>query len=214
MSVLVALLKEHEELMFTLLQKIEEKRNSIEVRAFEQDLDEIDPDEVIKEMSAMIHALGMKRATPYPLLCSLSLGLQTTDLVQFFQNKINTVKFLILIQEKDSIQEKESKKRGETCQVLRGIHKTDLNLFLDSYTRILQRLEAVQTQIQTIRSNFEALLASQNSETQANLSKDLNWMNRITLAVLPMNVVAGFFGMNLQVPMQGNLPPHVCHSVR
>jgi hypothetical protein len=49
-SVLVALLDEHEELMFNLLHKIEEKRNTVEVRALEEDLDDIDPDEVIKEM--------------------------------------------------------------------------------------------------------------------------------------------------------------------
>ncbi len=47
---LAALLNEHEELMFNLLHKIEEKRFAIEVRALEEDLDDIDPDEVIKEM--------------------------------------------------------------------------------------------------------------------------------------------------------------------
>jgi hypothetical protein len=36
--------------MFNLLHKIEEKRFAIEGRAQEEDLDDIDPDEVIKEM--------------------------------------------------------------------------------------------------------------------------------------------------------------------
>jgi hypothetical protein len=48
--VLDALLYEHEELMFNLLCKVEEKRFAIEVRALEEDLDDIDPDEVIQEM--------------------------------------------------------------------------------------------------------------------------------------------------------------------
>jgi hypothetical protein len=48
--VLDALLYEHEELMFNLLHKVEEKRFAIEVRALEEDLDDIDPDEVIQEM--------------------------------------------------------------------------------------------------------------------------------------------------------------------
>ena len=50
LTVLAALLDEHERLMFDLLRKIEEKRNEIEVRALEEDLNEIDPDDVVKEM--------------------------------------------------------------------------------------------------------------------------------------------------------------------
>ena len=46
---LAALLDEHEGLMFDLLRKIEENCNEIEVRA-QADLDEIDPDDVVKEM--------------------------------------------------------------------------------------------------------------------------------------------------------------------
>jgi hypothetical protein len=48
--VLDALLYEHEKLMFDLLHKIEEKRFEIEVHALEEDLDDIDPDDVIIEM--------------------------------------------------------------------------------------------------------------------------------------------------------------------
>ena len=50
LTVLAALLDEHERLMLDLLRKIEEKRNEIEVRALEEDLNEIDPDDVVKEM--------------------------------------------------------------------------------------------------------------------------------------------------------------------
>ena len=49
-SVLAELLDEHEELMFSLLGKIEEKRNAIQVRALDVDLEEIEPDEVIQEL--------------------------------------------------------------------------------------------------------------------------------------------------------------------
>lgn len=47
---LAELLDEHEELMFSLLGKIEEKRNAIQVRALDLDLEEIEPDEVIKDL--------------------------------------------------------------------------------------------------------------------------------------------------------------------
>ncbi len=49
---LSALLGEQEKLMFDLLQQIEKKRNEVEVKALEEDLDEkdINPDDVVKEM--------------------------------------------------------------------------------------------------------------------------------------------------------------------
>lgn len=47
---LAAVLGEHEKLMFDLLQQIEKNRNDVEVRALEEDLSEIKPDEVVKEM--------------------------------------------------------------------------------------------------------------------------------------------------------------------
>lgn len=129
---------------------------------------------------------------------SLSLGLQTDDLVQFFQNKIDTVDFLI--QQKASQEEK-------ICGILHFISETELEGFRSKYKRIFQRLLAVKQQIQTIRDNFEALLTSQNSQKQVEQTNQLNWMTRITVAVLPMNLVAGLFGMNVPVPMQGSALP-------
>ena len=62
---LAELLEEHEELMISLLSKIEEKRNLIEVRALELDLEEIEPDEVIKEMSATVYTPIASHITPH-----------------------------------------------------------------------------------------------------------------------------------------------------
>jgi hypothetical protein len=45
-----ALLDSQKELMFDLLGRVEEKRNEIEVCALEVDFEEIEPDEVVKEM--------------------------------------------------------------------------------------------------------------------------------------------------------------------
>jgi len=128
----------------------------------------------------------------------LSLGLQTDDLVQFFKNKIDTINFLI--------QSKKSKEE-QSCNMLHFISDTELTGFLHKYKRINERLIAAKHQIQTIRSNFEVHLASQNSEKQVEQTNQLNWMTRITVAVLPMNLVAGFFGMNVPVPMQGSETP-------
>ena len=124
--------------------------------------------------------------------------MQTDDLVQFFQNKIDTVAFLI---QKKACQEE------KICGMLNFISETDLKGFRSKYNRIFQRLLAVKQQIQTIRSNFEVLLASQNSQKQVEQTNQLNWMTRITVAVLPMNLVAGLFGMNVPVPMQGSALP-------
>ena len=146
------------------------------------------------------HTSHVTRHTPLATLhiapFSLSLSLQANDLVQFFRDKIDTVKFLV------------GKKRYEcgsswTPGLLRSIEIAELEDFFESYQRISSRLDAVISQIQTIRSNFEALLASHNSQTQAKLATQFNWLTRFSTAFLPMNLVAGFFGMNVTVPMQG-----------
>ena len=128
----------------------------------------------------------------------MSLGLQTDDLQQFFQNKIDTVEFLI---------EQKASQEEKICGMLNFISETDLKGFCSKYKRIFQRLLAVKQQIQTIRSNFDVLLSSQNSQKQVEQTNQLNWMTRITVAVLPMNLVAGLFGMNVPVPMQGRALP-------
>ncbi len=61
---LAELLDEHEELMFSLLGKIEEKRNAIQVRALDLDLEEIEPDEVIKELLATFYMPSALHPTP------------------------------------------------------------------------------------------------------------------------------------------------------
>ena len=50
LPVMCALLDSQKELMFDLLGRVEEKRNEIEVCALEEDFEEIEPDEVVKEM--------------------------------------------------------------------------------------------------------------------------------------------------------------------
>ncbi len=122
------------------------------------------------------------------------------DLVQFFQEKMNTVEFL-LDRKKQEIDTTPGKKW--TPQLLRSISYSELEKISKSYKNIFQRLHCVQEQIHTIRSNFEALLASHNSKSQEKLTAQINWMSRFTTAALPMNVIAGFFGMNVPVPMQG-----------
>jgi Mg2+ and Co2+ transporter CorA len=125
----------------------------------------------------------------------LSLSLQASDLVQFFQNKIDTADFLM-----------HHKNAGDkSCKLLCGIGQTELQVFCDSYKRIMQRLNAIIPQIQAIRTNFEARLAAQNGIKQQKLTEQLTWLSRIGIAVLPLNAVAGLFGMNVPVPWQGNI---------
>ena len=135
--------------------------------------------------------------THVPLtLLSLSLSLQAADLKQFFQNKIDTVGFLI--------QQKEAEEKKTRCKLLHGIDRTELQGFHDSYERICKRLKALIPQIHAIRTNFEARLAAQNGIKQQKLTEQLTWLSRIGVAVLPLNAVAGLFGMNVPVPWQGN----------
>ena len=134
--------------------------------------------------------------THVPLtLLSLSLSLQAADLKQFFQNKIDTVGFLI--------RQKEAEEKTR-CKLLHGINRTELQGFYDSYERIRKRLKALIPQIHAIRTNFEARLAAQNGIKQQQLTEQLTWLSRIGVAILPLNAVAGLFGMNVPVPWQGN----------
>jgi sorbitol-specific phosphotransferase system component IIBC len=156
----------------------------------------------------------------------LSLSLQASDLVQFFQNKIDTADFLWhhknaveekkhhknAVEEKkhhkNAVEEKKHHKKAveekSSKQLLRGIGQTELQVFRDSYNRIMQRLKAIIPQIQAIRTNFEARITAQNGIKQQKLTEQLTWLSRIGVAVLPLNAVAGLFGMNVPVPWQGN----------
>jgi Mg2+ and Co2+ transporter CorA len=87
--------------------------------------------------------------------------------------------------------------------LLHSIDRSHLESFRDDFRVILRRLEVVETQIQTIKQSFEARLASKSSEDQAKLNTSINWMTRLTIVVMPMNLVAGFFGMNVPVPWSG-----------
>ena len=142
-----------------------------------------------------------------------SLSLQTIDLAQFFQDKLDTVEWLLAKKcaaTEDSKQRK--KQRGgdadenqhlPVVDLLHSIDLAHLKGFCDDFRVILRRLEAVKTQIQTIKQSFEARLASKSSEDQAKLNTSINWMTRLSIVVMPMNLIAGFFGMNVPVPWSG-----------
>jgi Mg2+ and Co2+ transporter CorA len=137
------------------------------------------------------------------------LSLQANDLVQFFRDKIDTVKFLVGKKKQECGEILNPKgfnpKNPWSPGLLRSIELAELEDFKASYKSISKRLDAVQSQIHTIRSNFEALLASHNSRTQAKLTTQFNWISRFSISFLPMNLVAALFGMNVTVPMQGTL---------
>jgi Mg2+ and Co2+ transporter CorA len=134
-----------------------------------------------------------------------SLSLQSVDLAQFFQDKLDTVEWLLA---KKCAATKESKqnKRMQQLPVVDLLHSIDrahLESFRDDFRVILRRLEVVKTQIQTIKQSFEARLASKSSEDQAKLNTSIDWMTRLIIVVMPMNLIAGFFGMNVPVPWSG-----------
>jgi Mg2+ and Co2+ transporter CorA len=81
--------------------------------------------------------------------------------------------------------------------ILRSIGKTVLQDILADFIRIGKRLDSEKSHITTIRSNFESRLASKNGEEQEKTNKAINWMTTFGVCVLPMNLVAGFFGMNV-----------------
>jgi Mg2+ and Co2+ transporter CorA len=81
--------------------------------------------------------------------------------------------------------------------ILRSVGKTVLEDISADFIRIGKRLDSVKSHITTIRSNFESRLASKNGEEQEKTNKAINWMTTFGVCVLPMNLVAGFFGMNV-----------------
>jgi Mg2+ and Co2+ transporter CorA len=150
-----------------------------------------------------------------------SLSLQTVDLAQFFQDKLDTVEWLLAKKyaaTNESKQHNRMQRGGEDAfsaatvgenqrlpvvDLLHSIDRAHLEGFYDDFKVILRRLEVVKTQIQTIKQSFEARLASKSSEDQANLNTSINWMTRLSIVVMPMNLIAGFFGMNVPVPWNG-----------
>jgi hypothetical protein len=123
-----------------------------------------------------------------------TLSFKAVDLAQFFQDKISTVSNLL------------KKKKGKyTVDLLHCISLPVLEDIEDGFKRVGHRLNAVERQIHTIRNNFEARISSKNGEEQAKTNEAITWMTRLSIVVMPMNVVAGFFGMNVQVPLQGVL---------
>ena len=138
-----------------------------------------------------------------------SLSLQTVDLAQFFQDKMDTVEWLLA---KKGLKQHDGKlaaaaadgnQRRFVVDLLQCIEREVLEGFCDDFRGILRRLEVVKSQIQTIKESFEARLASKTSEDQAKLNMAINWMTRLTIVVMPMNLIAGFFGMNVPVPWSG-----------
>ena len=148
-----------------------------------------------------------------------SLSLQTVDLAQFFQDKLDTVEWLLAkksaaifsnelkqhkrMQPGDAFSAAAVDEKLPVVDLLHSIDRAHLEGFCDDFRVILRRLEVVKTQIQTIKQSFEARLASKSSEDQANLNTSINWMTRLSIVVMPMNLISGFFGMNVPVPWNG-----------
>lgn len=132
-----------------------------------------------------------------------SLSLQSVDLAQFFQDKLDTVEWLLAKKCAATKESKQNKRMQPVVDLLHSIDRAHLESFRDDFKVILRRLEVVKTQIQTIKQSFEARLASKSSEDQENLNTSINWMTRLSIVVMPMNLVAGFFGMNVPVPWSG-----------
>ncbi len=143
-----------------------------------------------------------------------SLSLQTVDLAQFFQDKMDTIEWLLakkgaaakgLKQHNSALAAAAAvgNQRPFVVDLLQCIELEVLVGFRDDFRGILRRLEVVKSQIQTIKESFEARLASKTSEDQAKLNTAINWMTRLTIVVMPMNLIAGFFGMNVPVPWSG-----------
>lgn len=149
-----------------------------------------------------------------------SLSLQTVDLAQFFQDKLDTVEWLLAKKSaavfSNELKQHKRMQQGDAfsaaavdenrlpvVDLLHSIDRAHLEGFCDDFRVILRRLEVVKTQIQTIKQSFEARLASKSSEDQANLNTSINWMTRLSIVVMPMNLISGFFGMNVPVPWNG-----------
>jgi Mg2+ and Co2+ transporter CorA len=208
------ILHEQKELMLRLMDKIEKERTEIEVMALDDDFEDIDQEKVALKMSETPHTSHLTPHTSHltPHTSHLphsshvqflqlvhnfdrsTLSFKAVDLAQFFQDKISTVSNLL------------KKKRGNyPVDLLHCISLPVLEDIEDGFKRVGHRLNAVERQIHTIRNNFEARISSKNGEEQAKTNEAITWMTRLSIVVMPMNVVAGFFGMNVQVPLQGVL---------
>jgi hypothetical protein len=159
--------------------------------------------------SHIFHGMHHPSHTTRDTSVRFSLSLQTVDLAQFFQDKLDTVEWLLTKKCAATMESKQNKRT--VVDLLHSIDRAYLEGFRDDFRVILRRLEVVKTQIQTIKQSFEARLASKSSEDQAKLNTSINWMTRLSIVVMPMNLIAGFFGMNVPVPWSSERP-HFKHK--
>ena len=96
-----------------------------------------------------------------------------------------------------------------SCDLLAFISHKHIETVLEDCQVIAARLNNVKSQIQVIKQTFDARLSSKTSEDQEKLNAAVSWMTRITVIVMPMNLIAGFFGMNVPVPWQGQSSFHL-----
>jgi hypothetical protein len=96
-----------------------------------------------------------------------------------------------------------------SCDLLAFISRKHIETVLEDCQVIATRLNNVKLQIQVIKQTFDARLSSKTSEDQEKLNAAVSWMTRITVIVMPMNLIAGFFGMNVPVPWQGQPSFHL-----
>jgi Mg2+ and Co2+ transporter CorA len=122
-------------------------------------------------------------------------------LAQFFQEKADTVQSLYS-KKKFFI---DNTKNPSLVDLLDDIQKHVLKEILTDFNRICKRLDSVKSHISTIRSNFEARIASKQGEEQQKTNKMIDSMTKFGVCVVPMNLTASFFGMNVRMPMQGSM---------
>ena len=91
---------------------------------------------------------------------------------------------------------------GFSLDLLAFIELDVLKAVHEDFKVIAKRLDNAKLQIEAIKKTFDARLASKAGEEQSQLNDAVSWMTRITIIVMPMNLIAGFFGMNVAVPWQ------------
>ena len=73
----------------------------------------------------------------------------------------------------------------------------DLRQFTEEFTVVLNDLASLTERIRLLQEELGAKLMEQNNRT-------LYTLTVITVLALPINIVAGFFGMNVGIPLASN----------
>jgi Mg2+ and Co2+ transporter CorA len=85
-----------------------------------------------------------------------------------------------------------------------GFNSEQYRHTLGELFHVVERLEAARDVLTQANSNFVSHISLQMSQVSNQMNKKMKALSQVATICLPLNIVTGLFGMNVQVPYQGD----------